>query len=108
MIVHPGSPIALGPGSFNPQSGEYSMSATDVSMGGGLTVSRSYSSEHPTAGANGPLGAQWSISLGGQESLVKQPTGSMVLTDASGAQTIFAPNGTGGYISPAGDSNLTL
>jgi RHS repeat-associated protein len=108
MIVHPASPIALGPGSFNPQSGEYSMTATDVSMGGGLTVSRSYSSEHPTAGAGGPLGTQWGMSLGGQESLVKQPTGSMVLTDASGAQTIFAPNGTGGYISPAGDSNLTL
>ena len=108
MIVHPASPIALGPGSFNPQSGEYSMSVTDVSMGGGLTVSRSYGSEHTTAGTGGPLGAQWQVSLGGQESLVKQPTGSYVLTDASGAQTIFAPNGTGGYISPAGDSNLTL
>ncbi len=108
MIVHPASPVSLGPGSFNPQSGEYSMSATDVSMGGGLTVSRSYSSEHLTAGVGGPLGAQWGIGLGGQESLVKQPTGGMVLTGASGAQTIFAPNGTGGYISPAGDSNLTL
>ncbi len=108
MIVNPAGTVALGPGSFNPQSGQYSMSATDVSMGGGLTVRRSYSSEHPTAGVGGPLGAQWAISLGGQESLVTQPTGAMVLTDASGAQTIFAPNGTGGYISPAGDSNLTL
>ncbi|MFZ1154195.1 MAG: DUF6531 domain-containing protein, partial [Solirubrobacteraceae bacterium] len=108
MIVHPASPISLGPGSFNPQSGEYSMTNTDVSMGGGLTVSRSYSSEHPTAGVGGPLGAQWQISVGGQESLVKQSTGSYVLTDASGAQTIFAPNGSGGYISPVGDSNLKL
>ena len=108
MIVHPASPIGLGPGSFNPQSGEYTLSATDVSMGGGLTVSRSYDSEHLTAGEGGPLGAQWGLSLDGQENIVKQPTGSMVLTEASGAQVIFASNGSGGYISPAGDSNLTL
>ncbi|MGA9877109.1 MAG: DUF6531 domain-containing protein, partial [Solirubrobacteraceae bacterium] len=108
MIVHPASPISLGPGSFNPQSGEYSLTSTDVSMGGGLTVSRSYNSEQPTAGAGGSLGPQWQISLGSQESLVKQSTGSYVLTDASGAQTIFAPNGSGGYISPSGDSNLKL
>jgi RHS repeat-associated protein len=108
MTVHPASPVALGPGAVNPQSGEYRLTATDVSMGGGLTVSRGYGSQHLSVGAGGPLGSQWGFSLGGQESLVKQPDGSMVLIDGSGAQTIFSPNGSGGYISPAGDSNLTL
>ncbi len=108
MIVRPATPVSLGPGSFNPQSGEYTLTDTDVSMGGGLTVARSYNAEHTTAGNDGAFGYQWSLSLGGQESLVKQPTGGMVLSEADGAQTIFAPNGSGGYISPAGDSNLTL
>jgi RHS repeat-associated protein len=108
MTVHPASPVALGPGALNPQSGEFSLGTTDVSMGGGLTVSRSYGSQHLTAGAGGPLGAQWAVAMGGQESLLKQPDGSMVLTGGSGAQTIFAPDGKGGYISPAGDSNLGL
>lgn len=108
MIVHQASPVALGPGSFDPQSGEFSLSATDVSMPNGLTVSRSYGSQHLTAGLGGTLGSQWVVGLGGQESLVKQPNGSMVLTGSSGEQTIFAPNGSDGYISPAGDSNLML
>ncbi len=108
MIVHPASPVAIGPGMVNAQSGELALSATDVSLGGGLTVGRSYGSRHLTAGSEGPLGVQWSLSLGAQESLVKQPDGSMILTDASGAQTIFAPDGKGGFVSPAGDANLTL
>jgi streptogramin lyase len=108
MVVHPASSVALGPGSVNLQSGEFTLSATDVSMPGGLTVTRSYNSQRLTAGAEGSLGSQWVIGLGGQGSLVKQSTGSMVLTDSLGAQAIFAPNGSGGYISPPGDANLTL
>ncbi len=108
MIVHPASPVALGPGSFDPQSGEFTFSATDVSMPGGLTVTRNYNSQRLTAGASGSLGSQWTVGLGGQESLVKQPSGAMVLTSGSGGQTIFAPNGSGGYTSPQGDSNLKL
>jgi RHS repeat-associated protein len=108
MAVRPASPVALGPGLVNSGSGELSLSATDVSMPGGLTVSRSYGSQHLTAGAGGPVGPQWALSLGGEENLIKQPNGSMVLTEGSGAQTIFSPNGSGGYLSPAGDSNLSL
>jgi RHS repeat-associated protein len=108
MTVRPAGPVALGPGAVNSGSGELSLMATDVSMPGGLTVGRSYGSQHLTAGAGGPTGPQWGFSLGGAESLIKQPDGSMVLIDASGAQTIFSPNGSGGYVSPAGDSNLTL
>ncbi len=108
MIVNPAGAIALGPGTVNQQSGELSLGSTDVSMPGGLSVSRSYGSQHLSAGVGGPLGPQWGLSLGGAESLVKQADGSMVLNGSAGAQTIFAPNGSGGYISPAGDQNLTL
>jgi len=108
MIVRPAGPVTLGPGSVNSGSGELSLSSTDVSMPGGLTVGRSYGSQHLTIGAGGPVGPQWGFGLGGEESLIKQPDGSMVLTDASGGQTIFSPNGSGGYVSPAGDANLTL
>ncbi len=108
MTVHPASPVALGPGSVNSGSGELSLAATDVSMPGGLTVGRSYGSQSLTGGVGGPVGPQWGLSLGGMESLIKQADGSMVLIEGSGAQTIFAPNGSGGYVSPAGDANLTL
>ncbi len=108
MIVHAPTPVAAGPGQVNPQSGEFALSATDVSMGGGLTVGRSYRSRHLTTGTEGPLSAQWGFSLGGNETLAKQPDGSMLLTDSGGAQTNFAPDGKGGFISPAGDANLML
>jgi RHS repeat-associated protein len=108
VTVRPASPVSLGPGSLNPQSGELTLTSTDVSMGGGLTVSRSFDSRHVSSGTLGAFGAQWGLGMGGQESLVKQPNGSMVLTDSTGAQTIFATDEKGGFISPAGDSNLTL
>jgi tripartite motif-containing protein 71 len=108
MVVHAPTPVAVGPGQVNPQSGEFALSATDVSMGGGLSFSRSYRSRHLMLGAEGPISAQWGLSLGGQETLVKQPDGSMLLTEGSGAQTSFSSDGKGGFLSPAGDANLTL
>jgi RHS repeat-associated protein len=108
LTVRPATPVALGPGSLNSQSGEYTLNATDASLGGGLSLTRSYNSRHTSAGAQGPLGPQWELGMGGQENLVKQPNGSMVLTDGTGAQTIFETDGKGGFISPAGDTNLTL
>ncbi len=108
MVVHAPSPVAVGPGQVNPQSGEFDLSATDVSMGGGLSVSRSYRSRHLMTGAEGPISSQWGLSLGGQETLVKQPDGGMLLTEGSGAQTSFSPDGKGGFVSPGGDSNLVL
>ncbi len=108
MVVHPASSLALGPATVNSLSGELSLTATDVSMPGGLTVARSYGSQHLTTGTTGPVGALWGLSLGGQESLVKQPNGSMVLIGATGSQLIFSPDGKGGYVSPVGDANLTL
>ena len=92
LTVHRASPIGLGPGTIYPQSGELTLHATDVSLDLGLSVSRSYGSRHLTSGVLGPLGPQWGFSLGGEESLVKQPNGSMVLTPSTGSPEIFATN----------------
>ncbi len=109
--VHHAAPVALGPGAVNPQSGEFGMGATDVSVsapGASLMVSRSYRSRHLTAGAAGPLGPQWSLSVGGQESITKFTNGNATLTASSGGQTTFTSSGGGKFSSPTGDANLTL
>jgi RHS repeat-associated protein len=109
FTVHPASSAPVGPGSVNLATGEFSLGSTDVSLDGGLHVGRSYASRHFGAGGpSGPLGPQWGLSLGGQESLVKQPNESMVLTSASGVQTTFASDKKGGFESPKGDANLAL
>jgi RHS repeat-associated protein len=109
--VHHATPVALGPGAVNPQSGEFSMGATDVSIGApgaSLMVSRNYRSRHLTAGAAGPLGPQWSLSVGGQESITRLANGNATLTASSGGQTTFTSSGGGKFTSPTGDANLTL
>jgi RHS repeat-associated protein len=109
--VHHAAPVPLGPGAVNPQSGEVSLAATDVSVaaaGANLTVERYYRSRHLTAGSEGPLGAQWSLSVGGQESITKLPTGSATLTSGDGGQSTFTATGEGKFASPPGDSSLTL
>ncbi len=109
IYVHHASPIAVGPGSLNPQSGNYSLGATDVSLGPGLTVSRTYSSRDLTAGIEGSLGPQWGISVGGSsESVEELPDGSMVLNAADGGETVFFRNSKDELESPQGDGNLTL
>ena len=108
---HHATPIALGPGSVNPQSGEFTMSASDVSIGApggsGLTVSRSYGSRHLTAGSEGAFGPQWSTSLGGVENLVKTSSGSVVMTNSAGMQTTFLDE-KGELEPPLGDANVKL
>jgi YD repeat-containing protein len=112
VTIRHSTPVALGPGSIDLQSGDFALSATDVNMGSGLTVSRSYSSRDLTQGAEGPLGPEWTMSLGPSESLVEIIDGSMVLTDANGEQTIFAEvepkTVPATYEAPVGDSNLKL
>ena len=101
----------MGPGAVDPLSGEFRLSATDVSVaapGSDLTVTRSDRSRHLTAGTGGPLGPQWSLSVGGEESITKLENGSVTLTAASGGQTTFAKKEGGGFTSPAGDKNLAL
>lgn len=111
FTVHHATPVSTGPGSVNPLSGEFSTQATDVAVPGGgttLTVSRSYGSDHLSAGSEGPLGNAWSLSLGGQQSLAKTASGSMVLTATNGQQSVFASDGKGGFTAPAGSANLSL
>ena len=107
-VDHKASREAIGPGAVDPESGEFSLQATDVSQAFGLKVERSYDSRHLLEGAEGPLGPQWTLSLGEVESLAPQPSGSVVLTQANGEQAIFASNGQGGFDPPEGDANLSL
>ena len=111
LKVHHATPVSVGPGAVDPTSGEFGMSATDVSVsapGSSLTVSRSYRSRRPTAGAEGPLGPQWRLNVGGQESITKLPNGSATLTASSGVQTSFTSKEGGSFSSPTGDASLTL
>ena len=112
VTVHHAEGVAVGPGSVNPVTGELSMASTDVSIGvpgGALTVSRSYRSRHLTEGKEGPLGPQWNLSLGAQQSLTRV-SGGMILTSGSGEQVVFESKGKGSveFTSPTGDADLTL
>ncbi len=109
ISIRHSTPVSLGPGSVDLESGGYALSTTDVSMGSGLTVSRGYSSRALEEGVEGTLGPQWNLTVGGSaESLVELVDQSMMLTGNNGRQTIFAKTGTTTYESPTGDSNLTL
>src|SRR3984885_5213888 len=102
------TPVALGPGSLDLQSGDFALGATDVSLGSGLTVGRTYSSRATEAGDEGPLGPQWSLNLGNVQSLTEVVDGAVMLTDVNGRQVLFAKSGAGTFESPTGDSNLVL
>ena len=108
ITIRHSTPVAIGPGSVDLESGDFSLGASDVSLGSGLNLSRTYSSRDLTAGLQGPLGPQWSLSLANTESLVEMVDGSVLMTAANGAQTIFATLGEGKFEAPPGDSNLQL
>ncbi len=115
ISIRHSTPVALGPGSVDLESGDFTLSATDVSMGSGLTVSRAYSSRATEEGNEGPLGPEWTMSLGNTESLVEMVNGSLLMTAANGRQAIFAKPASGvkcesglPFESPPGDSNLKL
>jgi RHS repeat-associated protein len=108
---HPAVPVALGPGSVSPQTGEFYLHATDVSVGGpgvGLSLKRSYNSQHLKAGVEGPLGPQWAMSVGGSESLTKAAEGTVVLTGGEGQESVFTSKGHGEFSSPPLSASLTL
>ncbi len=110
LEVHAASPTALGPGSVNPESGDFALEATDVSMSGGmggLSVTRHYDSLNTTEGAKGPLGPQWTIGLASMASLEVLPDDSVMLAGPEGLAH-FARNSKGGLESPPGDGNLAL
>jgi YD repeat-containing protein len=106
--VRHASPVAIGPGTVDPTTGQVKLNATDVSLSGVGGVSRVYQSRNLTAGVEGPLGPQWAIGLGGGEGLTILPTGSAVLTGSAGGVTTFIRNSKGEFESPLGDSNLKV
>jgi YD repeat-containing protein len=110
LNVYHASPAALGAGSVNPQSGDFALEAADVNMSGGdgaLTVTRSYSSRDLQAGAEGPLGPQWTISLGSLASLEVLPDNSVMILGPEGF-THFSNKAGGGFEAPVGDTGLKL
>jgi YD repeat-containing protein len=105
------SPIEMGAASVDPTTGSATLQASDVSIGGGfgaLGVARSYDSRQLTAGEAGPLGAQWSLSLSGEQGIEEEPTGDVTLIAEDGSATTFTSDGKGGFVSPKGDENLVL
>ncbi len=116
ISIRHSTPVPLGPGSVDLESGDFALGPTDVSLGGGLSVSRVYSSRDVTAGVEGGslLGSQWNLSTGSEESLVEMVDGSVLVTSGNGSQTVFAAvynsekKPTGKFEPPPGDSNLTV
>jgi sugar lactone lactonase YvrE len=107
---------AVGPGSVNLKTGAFELEATDATLaaaGADLAVGRTYNSQKLTAGASGPLGPQWSLSLpvssadGEWQSLRAMTTGSVQVTATTGALVTFAPTEKG-FTSPVGYQSLTL
>jgi sugar lactone lactonase YvrE len=110
LAVHHASPEAMGPGSVNPESGDFALESTDVNLSGGqgpLTVQRHYDSLNTTEGAEGPLGPQWTLGLGGLAKLEVMPNGAVLIAGPEGL-TAFNVKEGGGYEAPEGDTNLTL
>ena len=106
--VRHGSPVPVGPGAVDPTSGQFSLTATDVSSGAGIGVSRSYQSRDLTAGVEGPFGPQWAISIGDGERLTALSNGSVVLAASNGGETTFFLNEKGEFESPKGDENFKM
>jgi len=109
LNVYQASAVAIGPGSVNPESGNFALNATDVDISGGLgglAVTRDYNSRNLKAGAEEPLGPQWSVSLGNLAKLEVLPDGSVMVIGPEGL-THFSKKGSS-FEAPAGDSNLKL
>lgn len=110
LNVYSASPVAAGPGSVNPESGDFALEASDVSMSGGmgsLALSRHYDSRNLKEGEEGPFGAPWNASLGSLASLEVLPEGSVMVVGPTGLSFFKAKSG-GGFEAPQGDANLEL
>jgi hypothetical protein len=110
LYVYHASPVGVGPGSVNPESGDFALEASDVDLSGGmgsLKVMRHYDSRNLKEGEGGPLGPQWTIGLGSLASLEVLPDGSVMVVGPHGL-THFSVKAGGGFEAPEGDKNLTL
>ncbi|HEV7942467.1 MAG TPA: SMP-30/gluconolactonase/LRE family protein [Solirubrobacteraceae bacterium] len=114
LIVHAAAPVAMGPGSVNPESGDFALESTDVDLkdsAGDLTITRHYDSRNVKEGAQGPLGPQWSIGLGELASLeVIENEGKVEAVMVVGPEGLsyFPAKEGGGFEAPPGDSSLSL
>lgn len=107
FAVRDASPVHVGPGTVDPVTGQFSLAASDVSGAATGHVSRVYRSRSLTAGVEGPLGPQWSLSMGAGQSIRILQNGNAELS-TEGQTITFASDGKGGFISPKGDGNVTL
>lgn len=108
FAIRNATPVKLGPGTIDPVTGQFALSANDVSMAGAGGISRGYDSRSPAANLESPLGSQWKLNAGTGQSLKLLPDGSVELQGPGGEPTIFASNGEGGFEAPKGDSSLAL
>jgi DNA-binding beta-propeller fold protein YncE len=106
--VRHASPVSVGPGTVDPSSGQFKLSASDVLLAGTTGVSRAYTSRNVLAGGEGPLGPQWTMSIGNGEGLTVLPNGDVVVMSAGAGRTTFLRNSKGEFESPPGDSNLKV
>jgi YD repeat-containing protein len=110
LEVYAANPVAMGPGSVNPESGDFALEAGDVNLSGGtgsLSVSRHYDSRNVTEGEEGALGPDWTIKVNSVASLEVLPDGSVLIVGADG-MTHFTVTKAGGFEPPQGDANLSL
>lgn len=107
FAIRNATPVRVGPGTVDPVTGQFALSASDVDVAGAGHVSRAYRSRELTAGIEGPLGPQWTLSLGVGQSIKILPNGNAELSTA-GQTTTFASIGKGAFTSPKGDGNLSL
>jgi tripartite motif-containing protein 71 len=109
LTVDRASPIGMGPGSVNPESGDFALEATDVRFSGGtgaLMVTRHYDSRNVTEGEEGPLGPEWTLGLGSVAELEELPEGGVMVIGQAGPS--FFTKTAEGFEAPAGDRNLKL
>lgn len=90
----------------DPQMGDYSTQATDLSIGAvadgpALNIERTYNSLDP--GVFKAFGAGWSSMLDMRATPDEDGSGNIVITMADGLQERFGANGDGTYSPPAGD-----
>ena len=110
LRVFHASPVGMGPGSVNPESGDLALEASDVGISGGagaLALTRHYDSRNVREGVEGSLGPDWSVSLGSLATLEVLPDGSVMSVGPEGL-THFSVKTGGGFEAPPGDSNLSL
>ncbi len=94
---------------MNLESGEFGLETTDVNLSGGLgklAIVRDYNSHEVAAGATGPLGPQWNVSLGTLAQLEILPDNSALFIGPAGI-TDFTYEGNE-FHSPPGDSDIAL